>query len=72
MYAPGYGGANSSALIQNAMLTVPASVVTWIPSVKADYSISPGATKWRKLLFPLSYDIKVPFHARTIVAVFEP
>jgi hypothetical protein len=43
MYAPGYGGANASALTQNAMLTVPASVVTWIPSVKADYSISPNA-----------------------------
>jgi tetratricopeptide (TPR) repeat protein len=43
MYAPGYGGANANALVNNAMLTVPASVVTWIPSVKADYSINPKA-----------------------------
>jgi hypothetical protein len=43
MYAPGYGGATASGLIQNAMLTVPASVTTTIPSVKIDYSINPKA-----------------------------
>ncbi len=43
MYEPGYGGADASKLTNNAMLTVPASVVTWIPSVKVDYSISPRA-----------------------------
>jgi hypothetical protein len=43
MYEPGYGGADASKLTQNAMLTVPASIVTYIPTVKADYSFSSKA-----------------------------
>jgi hypothetical protein len=34
---------SSSASINNAMVTFPRKNITWIPSVKADYSISPRA-----------------------------
>lgn len=40
-YMPAPSGPNKDALIYNAVLTVPNSVLTYIPSVKIDYTISP-------------------------------
>jgi hypothetical protein len=61
MPPPGYNGANASASINNALMTYPATNLTWIPSVKADYSLSPKAKIsgfWQRnySLSPFGYD----------------